>query len=292
MKFVLIPGSRNYGEVTEKLLKSAGKYFDKVEKAPFSEIRTVLDRESRQVLLGDTNLCDFDATYIRSSSQDATYAPIILDILIDAGVYCPIQPDAITIAKNKFYTLKVMAEAGLPTPKAVLMTSPKLVEKVVEDFQFPVVVKLLGGMGGKGVMLISQPNDFAPIIDAMARLDQIVDVEEFIKNPKEDHRLFVVGEEVPAAMKRKCMKEGEFRANITIGGKPEKYKPTEEEIDIALKAANAIGMEVCGVDIIPGDNGPMLIEINDGPSFKGISTVAGINLYDHVMKFIYNRAKD
>jgi len=100
-----------------------------------------------------------------------------------------------------------------------------------------------------------------------------------------------VGDEVAASMKRKAVKEGEFRANITIGGKPEPYKPTKEEVEIAFKAANTIGMEVCGVDLIPSENGPVLIEVNDGPSFKGISTVCDVNLYKIVMEFIHMRAK-
>ncbi|MCD6414782.1 MAG: RimK family alpha-L-glutamate ligase [Candidatus Diapherotrites archaeon] len=291
MKFVLVPGSRNYKDATNRFVETAKKYFKTSIAAPFSEIKTIVDKTDRSIIYRKTNLCEFDAVYMRSSSPDISYAPIILDILVDAGVYSPIQPDAIPIAKNKFYTLKIMAEAGLPTPKSVLMTSPNIVQDVVEYFDFPVVVKLLGGMGGKGVMLVSNKSDFAPIIDAMARLNQVVAVEEFLKNPGEDHRLFVIGDQVSASMKRKCVKEGEFRANITIGGKPEKYKPTPEEEEIALKAANVIGMEICGVDLIPSENGPVLIEINDGPSLKGISTVTKFDLYDTIVKYIYDRAK-
>lgn len=291
MKFVLIPGSRNYKDATQRFVETAKKYFKVSIAAPFSELKTLVEREKRSIIFEDRDLCEFDAVYMRSSSPDVDYAPIILDILVDAGVYSPIQPDAIPIAKNKFYTLKIMAEAGLPTPRSVLMTSPNIVDDVVKYFDFPVVVKLLGGMGGKGVMLVSNKSDFAPIIDAMARLNQVVAVEEFIKNPGEDHRLFVVGDEVAASMRRKCVKEGEFRANITIGGKPEKYKPTPEEEEIAIKAANAIGLEVCGVDLIPSENGPVLIEINDGPSLKGISTVINFDLYDKVIKYIYEKAK-
>ncbi|MCK4326903.1 MAG: RimK family alpha-L-glutamate ligase [Candidatus Diapherotrites archaeon] len=291
MKFALLAGSTNYKEVNEKLLKAAGKLFTEAVEAPFPEIKAVASSKENAVIFGEKNLCGFDAVYPRTSSPDIEYAPIILDMLIDAGVYSPIQPDAITIAKNKFYTLKIMAEAGLPTPKSVLITSPRIVESVVKDFEFPVVVKLQHGMAGKGVMLVSSQNDFPPIIDAMAKLHQTVNVEEFIKNPGEDHRLFVVGDEVVAAMKRKAVKEGEFRTNITIGGKPEPYKPTKEEVEIALKAANTIGMEICGVDLIPSEKGPVLIEINDGPSFKGISTVTTVDLYKAVGEFIFKRAK-
>lgn len=291
MKFVLIPGSRNYHTETEKLVEIGGKYFETSIQAPFPEIKTVVHRDERAVIHAEENLCDFDAVYTRTSSQDVDYAPIILDILVDSGVYSPIQPDAITVSKNKFYTLKVMAECGLPTPKAVLITSPKIVEKIKNDFNFPVVVKLLGSMGGKGVMMVSSPSDFGPIIDAMDRLNQIVAVEEFIKNPGEDHRLFVIGDEVAASMKRQSVKEGEFRANITIGGKPNVYEPSEEEKEIALKAAEAIGMEICGVDLVPGENGPLLIELNDGPSFKGISTVAGMDLRDKAIQYIHKQAK-
>ncbi len=291
MKFALIAGSTNYQEVNTKLVKAATKYFDTAVVTPFPELKAVASGDANQVIFEDTNLCEFDAVYPRTSSPDADYAPIIMDMLVDGGVYSPTQPDAITIAKNKFYTLKVMAEAGIPTPKSVLVASPKIVESVSKDFDFPVVVKLLGGMGGKGVMLVSSPNDFAPIIDAMARLNQTVNVEEFVKNPGVDHRLFVIGDEVAAAEERKAVKEGEFRANIAVGGEPIAYKPTDEEIEIALKASNVIGMEICGVDVIPSDRGPLLIEVNDGPGFKGISSVTKTDLYKKTAEFLYNRAK-
>jgi len=291
MKFALLAGSTNYKAVNQKLIKASDKLFTQSVVAPFHEVKAVAARGGNSVIFEESDLCEFDAVYPRTSTPDIDYAPIIIDMMIDSGVYSPIQADAITIAKNKFYTQKVMAEAGLPTPKSVLITSPHIVESVVKDFEFPVVVKLQRGMAGKGVMLVSSQNDFAPIIDAMAKLNQTVNVEEFVKNPGEDHRLIVVGDEVAASMKRKAVKEGEFRANITIGGKPEPYKPTKEEVEIAFKAANTIGMEVCGVDLIPSENGPVLIEVNDGPSFKGISTVCDVNLYKIVMEFIHMRAK-
>ncbi|MFC2174816.1 RimK family alpha-L-glutamate ligase [archaeon] len=291
MKFALLAGSTNYKAVNEKLIKASSKFFTESITTPFQEVKAVADRKGNAVIFEDTNLCEFDAVYPRTSTPDIDYAPIIVDMLVDSGVYSPVQPDAISIAKNKFYTQKVMAEAGLPTPKSVLITSPRIVESVVKDFEFPVVVKLQQGMAGKGVMLVSSQNDFAPIIDAMAKLNQTVNVEEFVKNPGEDHRLIVVGDEIAASMKRKAVKEGEFRANITIGGEPKPYKPTQEEIEIALKAANVIGMEICGVDLIPSENGPVLIEVNDGPSFKGISTVTDVDLYTKVMGYIHKQAK-
>ena len=291
MKFALLAGSRNYAEVNEKLIKEFKNYFDVAKIAPIKELRPSVETGNVTVFYHDEDLGKYDAIFPRTSSPDVLPAYVIVDTLVDLGVYSPIQPEGILIAKNKFYTLKIAAQAGVPTPKSSLIISSRTVDEVINEFNFPVVVKLLGGAGGKGVILVKSKEEFIPIINAMERLHQVVAVEEFIKNPGEDHRLFVVGDQVVAAEIRKAMREGEFRANIAVGGKPLPYKPKEEEVEIAIKAAKAIGLEICGVDILPGVDGFRMIEINDGPGLKGISKVSKKNLYKIIAKYIYEKSK-
>jgi len=291
MKFSVIAGSTNYPEINKEIAKAASKYFDTSIVSPIPNLRAVVSKNKSSVFFEDKNLCEFDAVYPRTSLEDVIYGPMILDILIDQGVYSPVQPEAITIAKSKFFTLKVLSGAGLPTPKATLITSPETVESATKELNFPVVVKIMSGMAGKGVMIASSKKDFVPIIDTMARLKQPVSVEEYIENPGEDYRLFVIGNEVAASMKRKAKREGEFRANISIGGEPEKYTASAEEKEMAVKAAKAIGLDIAGVDIIHGPDGPVIIEVNDGPGLTGISSLSGVNLFEKVSKFIYEQAK-
>ncbi len=291
MKFAILAGSRNYKDVNQRLLENAKKYFEVARIAPIKELKPIAKVGETSVFYNKEDISKYDAIFPRVSSPDTIPAYIIIDILVDAGVYSPIQPDGMLIAKNKFYTLKAAAQAGIPSPKSALIISPKTVDDVIREFKFPVVVKLLGGAGGKGVMLIKTPEELSPVIETMDRLKQIVAVEEFIKNPGEDHRLFVVGDEVAVAEKRKATKEGEFRANIAVGGKPISYKPKKEETEIAIKAAETVGLEICGVDILEGKDGFYLIEINDGPGLKGISKVSKIDLYDKITSYIYKKAK-
>ena len=291
MKIALLAGSRNYQTVNDKLIKEFNNYFNISKITPIKELKPFIITNKATVYFHNEDLSNYDAIFPRVSSPDVIPAYIIVDTLIDRGLYSPIQPEGILIAKNKFYTLKIAAQSGVPTPKSALIVSSQTVNEVINDFEFPVVVKLLGGAGGKGVILIKTKDEFPPIIEAMERLHQVVAVEEFIPNPGEDHRLFVVGDQVVAAEIRKATKKGEFRANIAVGGKPLPYKPKDEEIEIALNASKAIGLEICGVDILPGTNGFKMIEINDGPGLKGISEVSKKNLYKTIAKYIYERAK-
>lgn len=291
MKIALLAGSRNYQLVNEKLIKEFKNYFDIAKITPIKELKPFARTNNVTVYFHNEDLGGYDAIFPRISSPDVIPAYIVVDILIDKGLYSPIQPEGILIAKNKFYTLKIAAQSGIPTPKSALIISSHTVDEVINDFEFPVVVKLLGGAGGRGVILIKTRDEFPPIIEAMERLHQAVAVEEFIPNPGEDHRLFVVGDEVVAAEIRKATRKGEFRANIAVGGKPLPYKPKEEEIEMAIKASKAIGLEICGVDILPGTNGFKMIEINDGPGLKGISSVSKKNLYKIIAKYIYERTK-
>jgi gamma-F420-2:alpha-L-glutamate ligase len=110
--------------------------------------------------------------------------------------------------------------------------------------------------------------------------------QEFVTTSKgKDLRLQVVGNHVVAAMQRTSMND--FRANVTAGGKMEPYTPSEEAKNVAIAAANSIGADFCGVDLLFGPNNQFLIcEINSNAHIRNLYDCTGINAADSIIEHI------
>jgi ribosomal protein S6--L-glutamate ligase len=115
-------------------------------------------------------------------------------------------------------------------------------------------------------------------------------VQEFIEESAgTDIRAFVVGGKVVASMKRQSL-DDDFRSNLHQGGEGTVVKLTDEERKVAVKAAKAMGLPFCGVDMMQSDRGPLVLEINPSPGF-GIEKVTGRNVAEKVIEYIEQNAK-
>jgi ribosomal protein S6--L-glutamate ligase len=113
-------------------------------------------------------------------------------------------------------------------------------------------------------------------------------VQEFIEEAGgADIRALVVGGEVVGAMKRQGA-EGDFRSNLHQGGSATAHKLTRKEKSTALAAAKAMGLGVCGVDMIPSKRGPLVMEVNSSPGLEGIDKSTKIDIAGKIMDYIEN----
>ena len=158
-------------------------------------------------------------------------------------------------------------------------------EKVLDEMKYPLVLKLLYGSMGVGVMFADSKQSAVSIIDALERFKEPIFVEEFVPPGNEDIRAYIVGGKVIASMKR-VARVGEHRANIGMGGEGKPYKLTRKEERLAVRAAKAMGMRICGVDIMPGPEGPVVIETNVNAQFKGLEAATGKNVAGEIVKFL------
>jgi ribosomal protein S6--L-glutamate ligase len=116
-------------------------------------------------------------------------------------------------------------------------------------------------------------------------------VQEFVKEAGgADIRCFVVGEKVVAAMKRQG-KDGEFRSNIHRGGTASVVSITKEERATAVRAANTMGLNVCGVDILRSSRGPLVMEVNSSPGLEGIEAATGKDIAGAIIQFMEKNAR-
>jgi len=198
--------------------------------------------------------------------------------------------EGLTTARNKYLTLQALYAAGVDIPESVLIASRIKTEEPTEYLSPPLVMKLLSGTQGVGVMRVRDVEEAGPIIDTLSELDQMICLQKFLPNPGEDIRVFLVNGQVVAAMKRQAA-PNEWRSNIHMGGRGIPHKPSESEAEVSTKAAEAVGVEIAGVDIITVDHKPYVIEVNASPGFRGLLTATGINAAASIAEYAISKAK-
>lgn len=269
-------------------IEAAEDYFDNVVAVPLTGVRMVFD-DGMKLMYKDTDLTTFDAAFIRFFGSDMLFGEQIPELLEQNGVYTQVDPDSLTIATNKFYTMKVLSEGGLQVPHSAYLLSTEETEKAADEFGYPVVIKLISGYGGRGVMRASNPSDLGPVVDTLTLFEQDICLQAYIDNPGEDIRVIVVGDKT-FAYKRVAADEEEWRSNVGQGGRRVEYEPSDAVVEAAKQASRLAGFDICGVDIIESDSGPYIVELNMSPGVpKETQEVLGANIPDIIMARMHER---
>ena len=168
-----------------------------------------------------------------------------------------------------------------------LADDDEFINLAVSKLKFPFIFKECFGSFGKQVYLINSKNELVEKIRNAGNFPFIM--QEYIKESYgKDLRVYVVGDKIVGAIKRENI-NGDFRANIEIGGKAYKYDLNSEEKDMALKVAKHLKLDFCGVDILFGkDNTPILCEVNSNAYFLGMNNSLNIKVEDEIIKYIIN----
>lgn len=202
--------------------------------------------------------------------------------------------DAIEACDDKSLTFIKLKDADIPMP--VTFNAPLSFEDKYPDYTFllqienkigyPMIIKKNEGSFGNEVFLAKDFNEAATIAENLGPNSFIM--QEYIEESKgKSARLQVVGDEVITSMK--LTNEEDFKSNVTGGGKMEKYEPTDEEKEIALKACKKLGLDFAGVDIIWKEDKPLLCEINSNAHFKNIFDCTGVDAADAIIKYILKK---
>jgi ribosomal protein S6--L-glutamate ligase len=238
------------------------------------------------------SLNDFDAIIPRIGASHTFFGTSVVRQFEIMRTYCLNSSLGISRSRDKLRALQTLARMGFMIPDTGSSHSTNDVGGLIETVGgTPLVVKLIEGTQGLGVVLTRSYKAAESVIQAFCGLKSDILVQDFIDEAKgEDLRLFVVGDKVVAAMKRKAAK-GEFRSNVHRGGSTHKVKITEKERSMAIKSAKALGLKIAGIDIIRSSKGPMILEVNSSPGLEGIEGSTGINVAAEIIKFIERRKK-
>jgi RimK family alpha-L-glutamate ligase len=181
----------------------------------------------------------------------------------------------------------------LPYPKSAVVFNEKGAKEALKSFPFPLVVKTSAGRQGKGVFLCKSFQDVLAAIEEIHNQGvEAVVIREFIPNDG-DLRIFTVGYKAIGAMKRSPTKKDEFRSNISLGGRGEKFELGNypEIKSIAESAAEVMRTEIAGVDIIIHKETarPYILEVNPSPQFEGFEKYTGVNAAEKIIEYFEER---
>ena len=237
------------------------------------------------------DLASYDAVIPRIGVSTTYYGLAVLRHFEMLGIYPLNESVAIERSRNKLRSLQLLARAGIRLPLTAIGHKADKASEVIERVGGPpVVVKSLEGTQGLGVAIAETQRSAKSIIEAFRSAEVQVMVQEFIESDSSDVRIFVVGDEVVAAMERHG-EEGDFRSNVHRGGNTAAAELSEDERDTALRSAHTLGLRVCGVDILRGEVGPVVMEVNSSPGLEGIEKATGTDIADRVIALLETDAE-
>ncbi|PLT32381.1 RimK family alpha-L-glutamate ligase [Bacillus sp. V5-8f] len=206
--------------------------------------------------------------------------------------------EAIDICDSKAKTHHALANHGIPMPKTIFppftyegisRNDFKAFRNIGSYLGYPLVIKEAYGSFGQQVYLIENERTLIEKVREIAHSPFIL--QEFVQSSRgRDIRLNVVGGRVVASMLR--VSENDFRANVSNGGKTLPYSPTTEEAELAIRCADILGVDFAGIDLLFGENGPLLCEVNSNSHLLNIYHATGVNIADYMMDYILQKEKE
>lgn len=241
---------------------------------------------------GGEELSGYDAIIPRIRPALTFYGTAVTRQFEMMGVYCLNESVPISRSRDKLRTLQLLSSKGIAMPNTGFANSPEDTRDLIKlAGGAPVVIKLLEGTQGMGVVLAPTQKAAESVINAFKSLKANILVQEFVKEADgKDIRCFVIGEKVVASMQRTAA-EGEFRANVHLGGTVDKIRITPTERKIAVKAAKILGLRCAGVDIIRSGNGPLILEVNSSPGLQGVEKASGKDVAGEIIEYIEKNHK-
>lgn len=236
-------------------------------------------------------LPDYDAVVPRFGSTSTKMGCAVLRHFEAKNVPCLNNERAFLQARDKWLSLQILVQAGIAVPNTVLAGVEYQANEAVAQIRSPTILKTLSGSQGIGVILADKVQSAVSILETLKQADVPVLLQDFIEEAKgSDLRCFVVGNRVVASMRR-IGQNGEFRANFHRGGTAEKIQLNEQEKTIAIKAAQALGLDVAGVDLILSEQGPLVLEVNAAPGLEMIEKTSGIDIAVQMIAYLERKVK-
>ena len=237
-------------------------------------------------------LVGYDAVIPRIGASITQYGLAVLRQFETMGVFPLNESVAIGRSRDKLRSTQLMARDGIGLPVTTFAHDPKQTEHVIKMAGgAPVVVKLLEGTQGIGVVLADTERSAKSVVEAFRGANVNIMVQEFIKEAGgTDIRALVVDGKVVASMQRTGA-EGEFRSNLHRGGSAAQAKISGAERATALAAAKSMGLNVCGVDMLRANHGPVVMEVNSSPGLEGVEKATGIDVAGKIIEALEKRAQ-
>lgn len=287
---ILSRGAANY--TTKRLKEEAELRGHDVRVINYSQCYMTIEKGNPVVYYQGETLDSFDAIIPRIGQSYTKYGCAVVRQFEMRDVYTTAKSIAIDRSRNKLRSYQLLAKAEVGIPKTVFAHETADLEDVIQKAGgSPLIVKVARGTHGNGVVLAENNKAAKAVMQAFYVEGVSFLVQEFVKESAgTDIRALVVGSQVVASIKRQSL-DDDFRSNTHQGGVGAPVKLTPQEERTAIKAAKAMGLPICGVDMMRSARGPLVLEVNSSASIKTPELITGRNIAERVIEYIELNAK-
>ena len=243
--------------------------------------------------VGNTSILEeLDALLIRpigrGSLEEIVFRMDMLYRLQRLGLYVINPPEAIEHCVDKYDLLAILEDNGIPVPRTAITENVDEALKAFNELGGDVVVKPIFGSRGIGSTRVKDPEIASTIFRAITFYHGVIYLQEFVHHGFSDIRAFVVGDRVVAAMRRLA---NSWKTNYSQGARPEPLRLDRTMEEMAIKSAKLIECKIAGVDILESPRGPLVVEVNSQPGWRGLQSVTRVNIADEIVDFVLSELK-
>lgn len=287
---ILSKGSANYS--TRRLKEVAKARGHEVRVINYAKCYVSIEKDKPVIRYKGESLDHFDAIIPRIAQSYTKYGTAMVRQFESQGAYSTATSIAINRSRDKLRAYQVLAKAGVGIPKTVFARETANFDDVVSlAGGTPLIIKVARGTHGNGVVLAETPKAAMAVMQAFYVEGVNFLVQEFVKESAgQDIRALVVGSRVVASVKRQSL-DDDFRSNTHQGGIGTAVKLTEEEAKTAVKAAKAMGLSICGVDMMRSERGPLVLEVNSSASLKTPELITKRDVATKIIEYVEINAK-
>jgi ribosomal protein S6--L-glutamate ligase len=287
---ILSKGSANY--TTKRLKEEALKRGHDVQVVNYEKCYMTIERGNPVVYYKGQVLDSFDAVIPRIAQSYTKYGCAVVRQFEMRDVYTTAKSIAIDRSRDKLRAYQLLSKAGVGIPKTVFARETADLDNVIEKAGgAPLIVKVAKGTHGNGVVLAETNKAAKAVMQAFYVEGVTFLVQEYVQESAgEDIRALVVGSRVVTSIKRQSL-DDDFRSNTHQGGVGKIVKLTAEEERTAIRAARAMGLPVCAVDMMRSSRGPLVLEVNSSGSIKTPELLTKRNVAEKIIEYIEQNAK-
>lgn len=287
---ILSKGAANY--TTRRLKEVAKERGHEVRIINYVKCYVSIEKGESVIRYKGESLEKFDVVIPRIAQSFTKYGTAVLRQFENQGAYTTASSLAIVRSRDKLRAYQILARADVGIPKTVFARETANFEDVIAMAGgTPLIIKVARGTHGNGVVLAETPKAAKAVMQAFYVEGVNFIVQEFVKESAgEDIRALVVGSRVVASIKRQSL-DDDFRSNTHQGGVGVAVKLTDEEEKTAIKAAKAMGLPICGVDMMRSSSGPLVLEVNSSASIKTPELVTKRDVATKIIEYVERNAK-
>ena len=225
----------------------------------------------------------------RGSVHELVFRMDMLSKMEKLGLIVINPSKAIEHCADKYAILSIMENSGISIPRTIATESVTDALKAFDELGGDVIIKPIFGSRGIGTTRLIDSEIASTAFKAIVFHHGVIYLQEFIPHGKSDIRAFVVGDQVIASMRRVSQT---WKNNYSQGAKPAKLKLSSTLEELAIKAARAVSCKIAGVDILEGPKGPMIVDVNSQPGWKGLQMVTKDNIAKKIVNFVLSETKN